>query len=193
MASPHQPDRPRRRHRSFTDSHQEMIATAVRLISSNGVAALSIAALAREMNIDRTTIYYHFRDRDALVQEVKAWASAELTRAFSFDAALEERIDYTTRYVLEHPELVKLWIDEFISTGDIRESFPLWDEMIRGFEAKPGDAHSDVDAEIYFVNLLTSAIIGPRVFANRVNRDDDIETIVRKFRVERLRIIDSGA
>lgn len=163
-----------------------MIETAVRLISQRGVAALSIAELARVMGIDRTTIYYHFKDRDALLSEVKAWSSTQLTKAFSFDASLEERIDYTTRYVLEHPELMKLWIDDFISTGDIRTSFPLWDAMMAGFKAEGEDP---IDAEIYFVNLLTSAIIGPRVFKNRVSPGAPTEEIVRRFRIERLRLI----
>ena len=178
---------PRRRHRSYTDSHAEMIETAVRLISEHGVASLSIAALARAMGIDRTTVYYHFKDRDALLSEVKAWSSTQLTRAFSFDASLEERIDYTTRYVLEHPELMKLWIDDFVSIGDIRNSFPLWDAMIEGFQA---GSESKIDAEVYFVNLLTSAIIGPRVFKNGVSPGADIEEIVKRFRIERLRLIE---
>jgi AcrR family transcriptional regulator len=180
---------PRRRHRSYTDSHAEMIATAVRLISEHGIASLSIAALARAMGIDRTTIYYHFKNRDALLGEVKAWSSTQLTRAFSFDAPIEERIDYTTRYVLENPELMKLWIDDFISVGDMRNSFPLWDDMIAQFSPQGLDGDDAIDAEIYFVNLLTSAIIGPRVFKNSVCPDADIETVMRRFRIERLRLI----
>ena len=167
-----------------------MIETAVRLISEHGVASLSMVAMARTMGIDRTTIYYHFKDREALISEVKVWSSAQLMRAFSFDASLEERIDYTTRYVLENPELMKLWIDDFISVSDIRNSFPLWDKMIQGFAPKGQNGEQQtIDAEIYFVNLLTSAIIGPRVFKNSVCPEADTETIVRRFRIERLRLI----
>ena len=167
-----------------------MIETAVRLISEDGVASLSMVAMARTMGIDRTTIYYHFKDREALISEVKIWSSAQLMRAFSFDASLEERIDYTTRYVLENPELMKLWIDDFISVSDIRNSFPLWDKMIQGFAPKGETGEQQtIDAEIYFVNLLTSAIIGPRVFKNSVCPEADTETIVRRFRIERLRLI----
>lgn len=181
---------PRKRHRSYEESHREMIETAVRLISEHGVASLSMVAMARTMGIDRTTIYYHFKDREALISEVKVWSSAQLMRAFSFDASLEERIDYTTRYVLENPELMKLWIDDFISVSDIRNSFPLWDKMIQGFAPKGQNGEQQtIDAEIYFVNLLTSAIIGPRVFKNSVCPEADTETIVRRFRIERLRLI----
>lgn len=185
---------PRRRHRSYTESHQEMIETAVRLISEQGVASLSITELARAMGIDRTTVYYHFKDREALIAEVKTWASTQLVKAFSFDAPLEERIDYTTRYVLDHPELVKLWIDDFIAVGDIRNSFPLWDTMIDAFQPKAQDnPDSPIDAEVYFVNLLTSAIIGPRVFKNSVCPNADTDTVVRRFRVERIRLLQSNS
>lgn len=169
-----------------------MIETAVRLISEQGTGSVSITAVARAMGIDRTTVYYHFKDRDALLAEVKVWASAELIKAFSFDAPIGDRIDYTTRYVLENPELVKLWIDDFITIGDIRNSFPLWDSIIEGFKPRAeADPDNPIDAEVYFVNLLTSAIIGPRVFKNSVCPDADIETVVRRFRVERLRSLNA--
>lgn len=190
---PSQPS-PRRRHRSFTESHLEMIETAVRLISEQGVASLSITAVARAMAIDRTTVYYHFKDREELVAEVKSWASTELIKAFTFAGPIEDRIDYTTRYVLDNPELVKLWIDDFIAIGDIRNSFPLWDTMIEAFVPRTrSDPEYPIDAEVYFVNLLTSAIIGPRVFKNSICPDADTETVVRRFRIERMRLLSSGS
>ena len=48
----------------------DMIETAVRLISETGPDALSIAALARAMGINRTTVYYHFEHREALIGAV---------------------------------------------------------------------------------------------------------------------------
>jgi AcrR family transcriptional regulator len=180
---------PQRRHRSYTESHAEIVATAVRLISRNGVAALSLAEIARDLGIDRSTVYYHFKNREALIAEVKAWSSAEMTKAFSREMVIEERIDYTTEFVLDHPELAKLWIDEFISEGDIRDSFPGWDAMIEGFRANAKPALATVDAEIYFVNILTSAIISPRVFRNRIDRQATKASIVERFRREWLRLI----
>ena len=71
----------------------------------------------------------------------------------------------------------------------MRNSFPLWDDMIAQFSPQGLDGDDAIDAEIYFVNLLTSAIIGPRVFKNSVCPDADIETVMRRFRIERLRLI----
>src|SRR5690625_6402983 len=34
---------------------------------------------------------------------------------------------FRSRFVLENPELIKLWIDDFIAPGDIRDRYPLWD------------------------------------------------------------------
>ncbi len=185
---------PGRRHKSYNDSHQEMIETAVRLISERGVGALSISAVARSMGIDRTTVYYHFDGLEALIAAVKAWSSEQLAKAFKFDATLEERIDYTTRYVLENPELMKLWMDDFISGNDIRKSYPYWDAMVEGMTIRNSRNPDDlIDAEIYYVNLLTSAIIGPRVFKNSVCPTADAETIVRRFRAERLRLLKESA
>src|SRR5215471_7841591 len=93
-----------RRHACFEASHQEMIETAVRLISENGLDSLSIAGVARAMGINRTTVYYHFDSRETLIEAVKAWSSAQLGKAFSAPASQQSRIDYITRFVLENPE-----------------------------------------------------------------------------------------
>jgi AcrR family transcriptional regulator len=182
-----------RRHKTFYDTHQEMIETAVRLISEKGVGALSNAALARAMGINRTTVYYHFDSRGALLKAVKRWSAEQLASAFSRSAPQQERIDYITRFVLENPELIKLWIEEFVSPGDIRQSYPFWDALVDGIEARSRRSKAArreaVDAEVYSLMLLTSAIIGPRVFRNRVAPQAEVESIVERFRKERQRLL----
>ncbi|MBK6736874.1 MAG: TetR/AcrR family transcriptional regulator [Haliea sp.] len=180
-----------RRNKGFEDTHQQMIETAVRLISAKGVDSLSIAAIARAMNINRTTVYYHFDSRDALLEAVKHWSAAQLARGLAVALPQQERMDFVTRFVLENPALITLWIDDFIAPGDIRTRYPMWDALVEGmaatFAARPPE--EPVDAEIYCVMLLTSAIIGPRVFINSVDPASDIDTVVQRFRQEQQRML----
>lgn len=184
-----------KRNKGFDDTHQAMIETAVRLISEKGADAVSIAAVARSMGINRTTVYYHFENRDALIKAVKAWSSEQLAVAFKATTSQPERIDYITRFVLENPELIKLWIEDFLSAGDIRDRYPYWDALVEGIQTRFADdpANAGIDAEVYCINLLTSAFIGPRVFKNSVCPSDDTETVVQRFRREQLRQLKQGA
>jgi hypothetical protein len=136
-------------------------------------------------------VYYHFATREALVEEVKHWASEQLARAFNLAAPQHERIDYLTRFVLENPELIKLWVEDLVSGGDIRESYPLWDELVSGIRELAGRNRTmaEADAEVFCVNLLVSAIIGPRVLQNSVRPGEDIETVVRRYRAEWQRVL----
>jgi AcrR family transcriptional regulator len=177
------------RNKGYDATHREMIETAVRLVSQKGVEAVSVAALARAMGINRTTVYYHFDTREKLLAAVQAWAAEQLSKAFDNHAPQRERIDYTTRFVLENPELIKLWIEDLIAAGDIRTRYPHWDAMVKSIKASAGKAGDKIDAEIYCVILLTSAIIGPRIFKNSVNPEADTETIVRRFQAEQLRLL----
>jgi AcrR family transcriptional regulator len=184
-----------RRNKGFEDTHQEMIETAVQLISAKGVDSLSIAAIARTMGINRTTVYYHFVSREALLEAVKHWSAEQLAKGLSVAVPQQERMDFITRFVLENPELIKLWIDDFISTGDIRTRYPLWDALLQGMAATFAARmpEESVDAEIYCVMLLTSAIIGPRVFRNSVDPSCDIDTVVKRFRLEQQRMLRQDA
>lgn len=179
-----------RRNKGFEETHREMIETAVRLISQTGVDALSISAVARSMGVNRTTVYYHFDSREALIAGVKGWSAEQLGKAFEFSGPLADRIDYIIRFVLDHPELIKLWIEDFLSPGDIRDRYPHWDALVESVRGAGGDAANEsFDAEVYCVTLLTSAFLSPRVFRNSVCPDADTETVVRRFRGERLRLL----
>ncbi len=46
-----------------------------------------------------------------------------------------------------------------------------------------------VDAEVFCINLLLGAIIGPRVFSNSISPGADSETVVARFRGEWQRIL----
>lgn len=180
-----------RRNKGFEDTHQAMIETAVRLISAKGVDSLSIAAIARSMNINRTTVYYHFESRESLLEAVKHWSAEQLARGLAVALPQQERMDFVTRFVLENPALINLWIDDFIAPGDIRTRYPLWDALVKGMAATFAARlpEEPVDAEIYCVMLLTSAIIGPRVFMNSVDPASDIDTVVQRFRQEQQRML----
>lgn len=180
-----------RRNKAFEETHATLIDTAVRLISEKGVEALSLAELAREVGVNRTTVYYHFSDRDALIAEVRAWSAKQLAKAFKAEASPRERANYISRFVLENPELIKLWIDDFLARGDIRQRYPEWDNLVAGVaarfeEERPGER---IDPELYCVNMLTVAMIGPRIYHNSVRPDLDFETAIENFNREQMRML----
>lgn len=182
---------PGRRNKPYAATHQSLIDASVRLISEKGVEALSIAGLARAVGMNRATVYYHFPSREALLEAVSAWSAAQLTRGFAGSESQQERIDFVARFVLENPDLIKLWIDQFIAPGDIRESYPKWDEFVaaNSRDGPKGADGTQVDVEVYCTFLLAGAIIGPRVFRNSVRPDLDEQEVIERFRAEQQRML----
>ena len=180
-----------KRHKCYEDSHRDMIEIAVGLISKKGLESLSMAGVARAMGVNRTTVYYHFNSREMLIEAVKCWSSAQLSKAFEIAGPQHERIDYINRFVLENPELIKLWIEDLVSPGDIRNSYPHWDAFVRGTAEsfKRGNSGETIDAEVFCVMLLTTSIIGVRVFKNSVCPDADNDTVIARFRGENQRML----
>lgn len=177
------------RNKAYDESHRVMIETAIGLISEKGVAAISIAGIARAMGIDRTTVYYHFKTRDDLLQAVFNKATEQLAKGMDLSIPERDRVEQIGHFVLENPALIKLWIDGFVSNGDIRDSYIRWDELVAGirqhFACERPD--EDVDVEVYCTMMLCSAIIGPRVFANSVQPGAPIDAIIGRFLKEERR------
>lgn len=163
----------------------------MRLISEKGVEALSLAALARALGMNRATVYYHFASREALLEAVSAWSSEQLTRGFSGSPSQQERIEFVARFVLDNPDLIKLWIDQFVAPGDIRDRYPKWDEFIaaNSITRPQSPDGQEIDVEVYCTFLLAGAIIGPRVFQLSVRPDLDPESVVERFRAEEQRML----
>jgi AcrR family transcriptional regulator len=178
-----------RRYKAFDETHQSLIETAVRLIADRGLDALSLSALARAAEVNRTTVYYHFKDRDALVDAVKLWSSGQIVQAFRPELPQPERIDHITRFAIANPEIMKLWSEDFTSPGDIRDSYPHWDALVAGIAASFAAQGEEVDAEVYCVLLLTAALIGPRVFRNRVRPAANDAEVIDRFRREQQRAL----
>jgi AcrR family transcriptional regulator len=180
-----------RRNRGFDQTHSDMIEMAVRLISQKGADALSLAALAREMGITRATVYYHFDSREALLVAVKTWAADQLVRGMDFTSPAIERIVGICRFVLENPELIKLWIDDFIVGDDIRTSYASWDALTRGvrqqFDNHPQE--EAIDEEVYCTIMLTAAFIAPKIYANSVRPDLPTDEIIKRFVREQQRVL----
>ena len=181
----------RRRNRNYDDTHRVLIEKAVELISQRGAEALSVSALARESGINRSTVYYHFESREVLIEAVRRWSAEEIAAGFNPQVGQRERVSRITDFVVSNPEVTKLWIDDFLSPGDIRDRYPMWDGIVSGvarlFRDKAG--MGDVDAEVFCTILLTGALIGPRVFRNSVEPDESPERIVERFSREQMRLV----
>lgn len=181
----------KRRNRNFDDTHRVLIEKAVELISESGADAVSVSALARATRINRSTVYYHFDSREALIAAVRNWSSEQLAKGVIPDASHRASIGHIPSFVLRNPEIIKLWIDEYIAGGDIRERYPQWDSLVTHIaeafaEAAPDEA---CDAEVYCALMLTSAFIAPRVFKNSVRPHESLDRIVERFTREQQRML----
>jgi AcrR family transcriptional regulator len=178
-----------RRNKTYAATHQVLIEAAVRLISAKGIEALSVAELARTVEMNRATVYYHFASREQLIEAVSAWSAQQLAQGFEGAGSRRERIDFIARFVLANPDLIKLWIDQFVAPGEVRKAYPRWDELVAGIRQSSELAGSELDAEVYCTFLLAGAIVGPLVFRNSVRPDLDQDTIVERFRAEQERML----
>jgi hypothetical protein len=69
-------------------------------------------------------------------------------------------------------------------------AYPYWDALVKGVQADIAVVHGDeVDAEIFCAILLSSAILGPRVFKNRICPQDSVERVMERFRKETQRML----
>lgn len=167
----------RRRNKGFEETHALLIDTAVRLMSHKGAEALSLSEIARAAGVNRTTVYYHFDSREALLTAVRDWSAEQLAAAFVPSETAESRPRFITRFVLENPEVVALWSKEFLAPGHVAERYPRWHAMVEDLRGQLSDPCGDteMDAEAFAAMLLAGFMIGPRVYRNSVRPELPLE------------------
>lgn len=168
-----------------------LIETAVRLVSEKGMEALSLSEVAREAGVNRTTIYYHFESREALVEAVREWSARQLAAAFAPSSSREDRTRYIARFVIENPEVIDLWATDFLAPGKIGDRYPEWDGLVAGMaeQLKSQPETADIDAEAYCTLMLTWAMLGPRVYHNSVRPDLSKEDAIERMTRTQVRIL----
>jgi AcrR family transcriptional regulator len=88
------------------DRHQELLATALRIVTDEGLPALTMTRLANELEYSVGTVYRHFSSKEALVAEVERAAVDLIGTSFRLSLAhLDELL--TTRDVTD-PALASL-------------------------------------------------------------------------------------
>jgi AcrR family transcriptional regulator len=173
----------RRRNKAFDETHAALIETAVRLVSEKGMDGLSLSEVAREAGVNRTTIYYHFDSREALAEAVREWSSQQLAAAFTLIASSADRTRYIARFVIENPEVIDLWSEEFLAPGAIGARYPEWRGLVEGVgeQLRSNPDTADMDPEAYCTMMLTWAMLGPRVYRNSVRPDLTSEEAIERM------------
>jgi len=181
-----------RRNRNFAETHRQLIERAVALIGQDGADALSVATLARDAGMNRSTVYYHFDSRDALLDSVKQWVGMRLSEMMMGLGDPAERFERTVHFGLTHHAVLHMWIMDLTTTGDIRERFPFWDVLVGAMQREQANcAQADSEqasgraavdeAEVMACVMLSAALMGPRLYKSSVRPQEDADAIAQRF------------
>lgn len=173
----------RRRNKGFEETHMVLIETAVKLVSAKGMEALSLSEVAREAGVNRTTVYYHFADRDALIDAIREWSKSELAAALAPSDSAENRTRGVMRYVLENPEVVALWTEEFLAPGRIADRYVTFHRLAEdlGIHFANEPRAAGLEGEVFATFMLTWSMVAPRVYRNSVRPDLSIDETVERL------------
>jgi AcrR family transcriptional regulator len=88
-------------------SKAEWLQTALKLLEAEGVEAIRVVRLARELGISKSGFYWHFKDRDDLRNQMVEYWAHEFTEVVTKNPTLREgdprkRLEQTMLMILEH-------------------------------------------------------------------------------------------
>jgi AcrR family transcriptional regulator len=88
-------------------SKQDWLEQGLVVLRREGVSGVRVEPLARELGVAKSGFYWHFQDRDALLQQMLAYWAHEYTGVVTENvelmrAAPEERLRLTMHMILDH-------------------------------------------------------------------------------------------
>jgi AcrR family transcriptional regulator len=145
----------------YERTRRRILDAARRLLVDRGPESLTVSAVARAAELNRTTAYQHFRTRDDLVRAVSDELFADFVRLLEEPHPLPERIDFLANHFLEHPEFARLALHLMLSESPFpREAWDRATAEVRKLTDGPG-GQPGVDAEMLLHVLMAVAILWP--------------------------------
>lgn len=141
-------------------SKNEIISKAIQILDKEGVGALSMRKLASSLNIEAMSLYYHFKNKDKLLDSIvdyvfgkitwtsspssqKPWQTEMKERAFALREVLlqhswaigllESRKEPGERTLIHHEQVLACLDRAGFSTSQKAKTYSLMDSYIYGF------------------------------------------------------------
>lgn len=180
-----------RRNRNYEETHRQLVERAVALIGRDGIEALTVASLARDSQMNRSTVYYHFDSREALLAAAKAWFGARLGEMMVAPGDSQAWLEKAVQFTLGNPELMREWVTDLVNQAPISRNFPRWGELVelasrsplaRQEEGKGGPGSGlELDAELWATILLASVVTAARLFRVAVRPGENEDLVARHY------------
>jgi AcrR family transcriptional regulator len=152
-------------------------------MGEHGPESLTVSAVARAAEINRTTAYQHFRTRDELVGAVLAELTQEIGARIEAAQPLEQRIDDLVLYFVEHPEIARLSLHNLLAESPFpREAWRPYFEELHKIGAS-GRTQSGVDPEMLAQVLMAVALLWP--LSARIEYEDPAAVRAATWRLAR--------
>jgi AcrR family transcriptional regulator len=192
-----------RRNRNYEETHRQLVERAVALIGREGVEALTVATLAHDTGMNRSTVYYHFDSRETLLIAAKKWFGARLSEMMVAPGDSQAWLEKAVQFGLENPQLMHEWVMDLVNHAPITRNFPRWDDLVelasrspqvaRVEEGKGGPgAVAPLDARVWATVLLASVLMAPRLFRVAVQPDPDVGEVARHYALVLRRMLQSS-
>ena len=192
-----------RRNRNYEETHRQLVERAVALIGRDGVEALTVATLARDARMNRSTVYYHFDSREALLGAAKEWFGARLSEMMVAPGDSQAWLEKAVQFSLGNPELMQEWVMDLVSHTPISRNFPRWDDLVelasrspqvvRHEDGKGGPgAAGPHDGEVWATVLLAAVLMAPRLFRVAVQPDQEVAQVARHYALVLRRMLQSS-
>ncbi|MCP4200272.1 MAG: TetR/AcrR family transcriptional regulator [Proteobacteria bacterium] len=77
------------RHRTGRVSKNDWLEAALKLLETEGCESVRVEALAKKLNISKSGFYWHFKNRNTLLEELKAYWVDQFTKNITDDQSLQ--------------------------------------------------------------------------------------------------------
>ncbi len=139
-------------------TREAAVTAAMAVIDRDGLEALSVQSVARAMKVSAPSLYYHFKDKDELLQLVARELLRQIGKSTSPEASWEERMIglsvATLRVILEHANAAPLMLRFFPRSL-----------MLSAYENSLVDTPYPVEHQMVVVEAIEKLTYGTALFA----------------------------
>ena len=183
----------KQRIRDPVKNRQKLLQTAIDLIAEKGVEAVSLKEVAKRADLSRSVTYLHFKDRDHLIDEAKNWISRQLqdgVKNFDDSSVLFDRVFYTTKLVLQYPDISRVMMVDALMGGGLDLHHPLYKQVLKRLRKLQREGRVRKDADLGILTFIHLGSIASTLLLGNQHGNYNVDKLTERFTREWCRVLE---
>ena len=161
-------------------TRRALVDAAAKLMAEVGIESVSVSEVAKRAGVTRPGAYYHFKNRDELLDAVRADVDRQLVKTVGGTTATDDMYTYPAELAAEDTNLFKMRIMRLLESGPRKDVLAHARKRVFSRFKRSGELRDNVDPDMAAL-ISTAALVAAFMAVSQAKSKKRRHELAREF------------